>query len=45
MFFKNFTVYEIYKTRRGAEAYIARFLANQENIRIEDINGQFAVVG
>lgn len=45
MFFKSETVYKGFKTVRGAQAYIDRFLSNSENIRIAEINGMFWVVG
>jgi hypothetical protein len=44
MFFKTSTVYKVYQTENGAKRYIARFLANRENISIEIHSGMFYVV-
>jgi hypothetical protein len=45
MFFKDFTVFGNYKTRRGAEAYIAKYFSNNPSIKVEEIGGLFYVVG
>lgn len=45
MFFKNFTVYKTYGTRKGAETYMARYgLNNDPAISIEEFDGRFWVV-
>lgn len=41
MFFKDFTVYKVYTSRKGAE----RFIARHNTGRIEEISGMFYVVG
>lgn len=44
-YFKNTTVYNRYATQRGAENYISRYLSNQDNIWIEEIDSMFYVCG
>lgn len=38
------TIFNTFKTQKGAENYIAKHLANVSGIRIENINGRFFVV-
>jgi hypothetical protein len=42
MFFKNYTVYKVYLTRKGAEAFINRY---KVQAHIEVIDNKFYVVG
>ena len=45
MFFKSDTIFKVYKTRKGAESYIARHFAGRSEIYILDIDNKFFVVG
>ena len=43
MFFKDSTVYKVYSSLKGAEAFVARH--NTGNMAIESIGDKFFVVG
>ena len=43
MYFKTSTIYKVYGTRKGAEAYIARH--SLTNVAVEVIDNKFFVVG
>lgn len=45
MFFKADTIYKAFKTQRGAQAYINRWLSRSATARIVEINDKFWVVG
>lgn len=45
IYFKTDTVYKRYATKRGAENFISRYLSNQDNIWIEEIDSMFYVCG
>jgi|AntAceMinimDraft_11_1070367.scaffolds.fasta_scaffold101803_2 hypothetical protein len=38
------TIYKVYKTLKGAELFIARYLTNTPNAHIEVIDNKFFVV-
>ena len=45
MYFKETTMYKAFKTQRGAQAYINRWLPNDARVRIVEIGDKFWVVG
>jgi len=44
MFFKSDTIFKVFKTRKGAENYIARHFSGRY-ITIQEIDNKFFVVG
>ena len=38
------TIFKTYGTRKGAENYIAKFWANDSEVRIEEVGDRFFVV-
>lgn len=38
------TIYKVYNTRRAAENYIAKFLPNNTEVRIDEAAGMFYVI-
>lgn len=38
------TIYKVYNTRNGAENYIAKFLPNHSEVRIDEVDGKFYVI-
>jgi hypothetical protein len=44
MFFKTSTIYKVYKTQKGADAYISSKLAHCPNAHVEVIDNKFFVV-
>jgi hypothetical protein len=38
------TIHKVYNTSRGAEAYKAKYYANDDSVRIDEVDGKFFVI-